>query len=222
MHLSAHRMLHRLISTMLWPRAYEERVLPRELHLMWAMTQMLETCNIPYFVADYFKQLTDAPLKYIALSGGHFVTRLAHSYGLLSEHTISGLEVIPPIPFSPPVTTSRDVIYVDDGITSVERMPFPVLRSEPSTSKKWSRATISLPRGLAPATMESRFLANAVKAIQSAMHSHKLEHRVQAMAMHEVDRRTKNTQAQLLWLSECDKFHKWSPKPHSETSTTTH
>ncbi|KAI3699892.1 hypothetical protein L2E82_44499 [Cichorium intybus] len=127
MHLLAYRMLHWLISTMLWPRADEERVLPRKLHLMWAMTRMLETCNIPYFIADYFKQLTDAPLKYIALGGGHFLTRLAHSYGFLSEHSISELTVIHPIPFSPPVTTSRDVIYVDDGITSVEGMPFPVL-----------------------------------------------------------------------------------------------
>ncbi|KAI3680397.1 hypothetical protein L2E82_50384 [Cichorium intybus] len=90
MHFPAHQMFHRLISTMFWPRTDEEQVLPHELHLMWCLTRMLQTCNIPYFVADYYKQITDAPLKYIALGGGHYVMRLAQSYGLLSEHTTRG------------------------------------------------------------------------------------------------------------------------------------
>ncbi|KAI3739204.1 hypothetical protein L2E82_29603 [Cichorium intybus] len=145
MHLPAHRMLHRLIATTLWPRADEERVLPHELYLMWAVTRMLETCNIPYMIADYFKELTDAPLTHIALGGGHFVTRLARSYGLLSEHTTRELGITPPIPLSPTVTTSRDIIYVEDGMTSVDHLPFLTLRSEPSTSKKKSRVTVSLP-----------------------------------------------------------------------------
>ncbi|KAI3708563.1 hypothetical protein L2E82_37811 [Cichorium intybus] len=203
MHLPAHQMLHRLISTMFWPRADEERVLPRELHLIWCLTRMLQTFNIPYFVASYFKQLTDAPMKYIALGGGHYVMRLAYSYGLLSKYNTRGLTVIQPVPFSPPTTTSRDVIYGDDGITSVDRAPFPVLRAEPSTSRKRPRVSFNLPRGLSPAIMESRFLADEVKTVQQALQTHKQEHRVQAMALHEVDRRTKNTHEQLFWLMEC-------------------
>ncbi|KAI3708161.1 hypothetical protein L2E82_37264 [Cichorium intybus] len=138
MHLPTHRMLHRLISTMIWPRADEDRI-------------------------------TDEPLKQIALGGGHYVMRLAQSYGLLSEHTTRGLTVVQPVPFSPPTTISRDVIYVDDGITAVERSPFPVLRTEPSTSKKRPWVTMNPPRGLSPATMESRYLADEVKTVQKAL-----------------------------------------------------
>ncbi|KAI3723571.1 hypothetical protein L2E82_35249 [Cichorium intybus] len=196
-------MLHRLITTMLRPRADEEKVLPRELHLMWSVTRMLETCNNPYFVADFFKQITDAPMTLTALGGGHFITRLADSYGLISEHTTDGLEVIPPILFCPPVTTSREVIYVDGGITSVDRMPFPALRSEPTTSRKWSKPAIGLPRSLSPATMESRFLADEVKALKETMETHMREHQVQSYAAHEVDKRTEITQTQLLWIADC-------------------
>ncbi|KAI3767980.1 hypothetical protein L2E82_18409 [Cichorium intybus] len=203
MHLPAHRMLHRLISTMIWPCADEERVLPRELHLMLCLTRILQTCNILYSVADYIKQIIDAPLKQIALGGEHYVMRLTQSYGLLSEHTTRGLTIVQPVPFSPPTTLSQDVINVDDGITATERSRFPVLRAEPSTSKKRPRVTISLPLGLSPATMESRYLADEVKAVQKALQTHGREHQVQTMAMHEVDSRTKNTHAQLLWLSEC-------------------
>ncbi|KAI3753534.1 hypothetical protein L2E82_25589 [Cichorium intybus] len=181
----------------------EERVLPCELHLMWALSRKLQTCNIPYFIVDYFKQLTDAPLKYITIGGGHFVTRLAHSYGLLSAHNTCELTVIPPVSFSPPTIVLRDVIYIDDGIISVERSPFLVLCAEPSTSRKRPRTTVSLPRSLSPATMESKFLADEVKAVRRTLHSHKLEHTVQPMTMREIDRRTQNTQTQLLWLSEC-------------------
>ncbi|KAI3780499.1 hypothetical protein L2E82_10480 [Cichorium intybus] len=113
------------------------------------------TISSTWYHENTFKQLTDAPLKYIALGGGHFVTCLAHSYGLLLEYNISELTVIPPIPFSPSITTSRDVIYIDDGITSVERMPFPVLRDEPSSSRKRPQTTTRLPRGLSPETIKS-------------------------------------------------------------------
>ncbi|KAI3516639.1 hypothetical protein L1887_15562 [Cichorium endivia] len=136
MHLPSHRMLHRLITTMIWPRADKERVTPRELHLMWCVTRMLQTCNMPYFIADYFKQIMDALLNQIALGGGHYVMRLAQSYGLLSEHATRGLTIIQPVPFSPPTTISRDVIYIDDGITTPERFPFPALRTEPSSSSR--------------------------------------------------------------------------------------
>ncbi|KAI3780893.1 hypothetical protein L2E82_10886 [Cichorium intybus] len=203
MHLPAHRMLHRLISTMIWPRADEDRVLPCELHLMWSLTRMLQTCNIPYFVADYFKQITDEPLKQIALGGGHYVMRLAQSDGLLSEHTTRGLTLVQPVPFSPPTTISRDVIYVDDGITAAERSPFLVLRTEPSTSKKLPWVTVSLPRRLSPATMESRYLADEVKTVQRALQTHMREHQIQSAAAREIEKKTENTQTQLLWLADC-------------------
>ncbi|KAI3700070.1 hypothetical protein L2E82_44685 [Cichorium intybus] len=202
MHLPAHRMMHRLISTMIWLSADEDRVLPRELHLMWSLTRMLQTCNIPYFVADYFKQITDEPLKQIALGGGHYVMRLAQSYGLLSEHTTHGLTLVQPVPFSRPTTISRDVIYVDDGITAAERSPFLVLRTEPSTSKKRPRVTVSLPRGLSPATMESRYLADEVKTVQRALQAHMREHQIQSAAAREIEKRTENTKMQLLWLAD--------------------
>ncbi|KAI3510411.1 hypothetical protein L1887_17382 [Cichorium endivia] len=203
MHLPSHRMLHRLITIMLWPRGDEEKVLPRELHLMWSVARMLETCNIPYFVADFFKQITDAPMTITALRGGHFVTRLAESYRLISEHMTSGVEVIPPVLFCPPMATSRDVIYVDDGIPSVDRMPFPALRSEPTTSRKRAKLATGLPRSLSPATMEFRFLADEVKAVKESVETLTRELQVQAYSAHEVDKRTENTQTQLLWIADC-------------------
>ncbi|KAI3751045.1 hypothetical protein L2E82_22059 [Cichorium intybus] len=170
---------------------------------MWSVTRMLETCNIPYFIADYFKEITDAPMMMTAFGGGHFVTRLAESYGLISEYTTDGLETIPPIIFCPPVTSSREVIYVDDGVPSVDRMPFPALRSEPTTSRKRSRAATGLPRSLSPATMESRFLADEVKALKEAIDTYEQEHQIQSYAAREVDKRTENTQKQLFWLADC-------------------
>ncbi|KAI3690806.1 hypothetical protein L2E82_49014 [Cichorium intybus] len=221
MHLPSHRMLHRLITIMLWPRADEGKVLPRELHLMWSVTRMFDTCNIPYFITDYFKEITDAPMMMTAFGGGHFVTRLVESYGLISEHTTDGLEVIPPIILSSPVTSSREVIYVDDGVPSVDRMPFPALRSVPTTSRKSLRAVTGLPRSLSPATMESRFLADEVKALKEAMDTHKREHQIQSYAAHEVDKRTENTQKQLLWLADCmialmAKNKCVPPRPHDQ------
>ncbi|KAI3515885.1 hypothetical protein L1887_14790 [Cichorium endivia] len=203
--LPSHRMLHRLITTMIWPRADEERVTPRELHLMWCLTRMLQMCNRPYFIADYFRQIMDAPLHQIALGGGHYVMRLAKSYGLLTEHATRGLTVIPPVPFSPPTTISRDVIYVDDGVTASERFPFPALRAEPSSSssKKRQRVTDSLPRTLSPATMESRYLVDKMQAVQQTLQTHLREHQAQAVVTKEINKRTENMQDQLLWLADC-------------------
>ncbi|KAI3700773.1 hypothetical protein L2E82_45411 [Cichorium intybus] len=203
MHLLSHRMLHRLISTMLWPRTDADRVLPRELHLMCALMRKLQTCNIPYFIADYFKQITDAPLKFVAIGGIHFVMHLALSYGLLTPHNVRVLEVIPPIIFSPPTTTSRDIIYIDDGATSVLRSPFLALRCEPSTSQKRPRETVSLPQRIAPATLDSRFIADEVKSIHRTLHNQELEHNILSATVRDIDRRTQNTQTQLMWLSEC-------------------
>ncbi|KAI3767333.1 hypothetical protein L2E82_17428 [Cichorium intybus] len=205
MHLPSHRMLHRLITTMIWPRADKERVTPRELHLMWCLIRMLQTCNMPYFIADYFRRITDAPLHQTALGGGHYVMRLAQSYGLLSEHTTRGLTVIPPVPFSPPTTLSRDVIYVDDGVTTSERFPFPALRTEPSssTSRKRQRVTDSLPRSLSPATMESRYLVDKMQAIQQTLQTHHRDQQAQSVVTKEMNRWTENMQDQLLWLADC-------------------
>ncbi|KAI3700823.1 hypothetical protein L2E82_45461 [Cichorium intybus] len=51
--------------------------------------------------------------------------------------------------------------------------------------------------------MESRFLADEVKALKETLETHTRELQVQAYIAHEVDKRTENTQQQLLWLADC-------------------
>nr|GEU55831.1 hypothetical protein [Tanacetum cinerariifolium] len=50
--------------------------------------------NIPYLLAQYFFRLVEGRKNSAKLSGGHFVGRLAHHFGLVSDDGLRGLSVV--------------------------------------------------------------------------------------------------------------------------------
>ncbi|KAI3700716.1 hypothetical protein L2E82_45354 [Cichorium intybus] len=124
MHLPSNRMLHRLLVTMFRPRVDIDRVSYHEIYFMWSMISKLKVCDVPFFIAVYFKRIANAPLEIPAIGGRHYVMRLAQSYGLLSHYETCRLTEVPPISFSPSITASREVVYIEDGNVSISSFPF--------------------------------------------------------------------------------------------------
>ncbi|GKF13142.1 hypothetical protein Tco_0051068 [Tanacetum coccineum] len=52
------------------------------------------TVNIPYFLAQYLFRYAEGSKQGARMSRGHFITRLAEHFGLITEESIRGLTVV--------------------------------------------------------------------------------------------------------------------------------
>lgn len=78
------------------------------------MISKMETCNVTYIIGNYFTKMVEYPTHISVLGGGHFVTRLANSYDILTPDTLSHFTEIFPVMLNLSITVLREVIYIDN------------------------------------------------------------------------------------------------------------
>lgn len=80
-----HRLLHRLISTSLTHRKGAQKVPQTDLFYLWCLLTPDTYCNIPFALASYLARKATGTRQQSPICGGHFITRLALSYGILTR-----------------------------------------------------------------------------------------------------------------------------------------
>ncbi|GKB35221.1 retrotransposon protein, putative, ty1-copia subclass [Tanacetum coccineum] len=89
------RLCHRLISYNNSGRGQEpEKVTVIDLFYLRSMDRGV--ANVPYLLAQYLFRHIDGRKSGARLSGGHFIRRLAHHFGMVSDDGLRGLSVVAP------------------------------------------------------------------------------------------------------------------------------
>ncbi|GKC64703.1 hypothetical protein Tco_1097301 [Tanacetum coccineum] len=97
------RLCHRLISYSISKRGQEpEKLTATDLFYLCSMDR--GAANVPYLLAQYLFRHTKGRKSGARLSGGHFIGRLAHHFGLVSDDGLRGLSVV-----------ARELLLIDMG-----------------------------------------------------------------------------------------------------------
>ncbi|GKB74535.1 hypothetical protein Tco_0935947 [Tanacetum coccineum] len=87
------RLCHRLISYSISRRGQApEKVTATDLFYLRSMDR--GAANVPYMLAQYLFRHAEGRKSGARLSGGHFIRRLAHHFGLVSDDGLRGLSVV--------------------------------------------------------------------------------------------------------------------------------
>ncbi|GKE29331.1 hypothetical protein Tco_1444715, partial [Tanacetum coccineum] len=87
------RLLHKLISYSISERGQEpEKVTATDLFYLRSMDQ--GAASVLYLLAQYFFRHVEGRKSGVRLYGGHFIGRLAHHFGLVSDDRLTGLSVV--------------------------------------------------------------------------------------------------------------------------------
>ncbi|GJV90020.1 hypothetical protein Tco_1533958 [Tanacetum coccineum] len=90
---SVQRLCHRLISYIIFGMGQApEKVTATDLFYLRSIDQWV--VNVPYLVAQYLFRHVDRRKSSARLSGGHFIGRLAHHFGMVSDDGLRGLSVL--------------------------------------------------------------------------------------------------------------------------------
>ncbi|KAI3781371.1 hypothetical protein L2E82_11384 [Cichorium intybus] len=111
----AHRMLHRLVVTAFAPRSEVTRILEADLYFMWIMIARKRTCDLPYMIIAYLHRIANCKKPDSPIYGGHFITRLARSYGLGSEEVLEQFERVPVFLLQQGDLVTMGVLRLEDG-----------------------------------------------------------------------------------------------------------
>ncbi|GKD65959.1 hypothetical protein Tco_1308067 [Tanacetum coccineum] len=97
------RLCHKLISYNISGRGQApEKVTVTHLSYLCSMDRGV--ANIPYLLAQYLFRHAEGRKSGVRLSGGHFIGRLAHHFGLVSDDGLGGLSVV-----------TRQLLLIDMG-----------------------------------------------------------------------------------------------------------
>ncbi|GKC71557.1 hypothetical protein Tco_1117440 [Tanacetum coccineum] len=89
----ARRLRHRLISYNIFGRGQApKKVTATDLFYLRSMDR--GAANVPYLLAQYLFRHAEGRKSDARLSGGHFIGRLAHHFGLVSDDGLGGLSVV--------------------------------------------------------------------------------------------------------------------------------
>lgn len=80
------KLLHRLVTITLAHKANPERVASTDLFYLWCLMNSRVLLNIPATIAFYLTEKATSTANGSKICGGHFVTRLARSFGLVPPH----------------------------------------------------------------------------------------------------------------------------------------
>ncbi|KAI3503608.1 hypothetical protein L1887_32054 [Cichorium endivia] len=125
-----HRLMHRIISTSIMQRRGCEKVSGEDMFCMWVLSDPSRFLNLPYALAVSLTSRAAGASSSSPMAGGHLITRLARSYGILTAEVIAGLaptqpiramRVAPPPPVQPPPQLANVLTVVRD---LRERMEF--------------------------------------------------------------------------------------------------
>ena len=78
-----HRLIHRFITFSINHKHHGDKVTKQNLFFLWCILQSGVCCNIPYFLARYLVDSAASPRPGSPICGGHFITHLSRSYGLI-------------------------------------------------------------------------------------------------------------------------------------------
>ncbi|KAI3700991.1 hypothetical protein L2E82_45632 [Cichorium intybus] len=96
-----HRLMHRIISTSVIQKRGCEKVFGEDLTYMCAISDPTRFLHLPFALAVSLTTRAAGVGDSSPMAGGHFITRLARSYGLLTAETVATLTPTPPTGTSP-------------------------------------------------------------------------------------------------------------------------
>ncbi|CAI9295657.1 unnamed protein product [Lactuca saligna] len=76
-------LVHRFITFSMNHRRHEDKFMKQNLFFLWCILQPGVCCNIPHFLACFLADSAASPRPGSPICGGYFITRSAHSYGLV-------------------------------------------------------------------------------------------------------------------------------------------
>ncbi|KAI3752081.1 hypothetical protein L2E82_23243 [Cichorium intybus] len=88
--------MHRIISTSIAHRRGCEKVPCDDLFYMWILSDPSRLLNLPFTLAVLLTSRASGASTKSLMTGGHFITRLARSYGILIADVIAHLRPMPP------------------------------------------------------------------------------------------------------------------------------
>nr|GEX21673.1 hypothetical protein [Tanacetum cinerariifolium] len=115
------RLCHRLISYSILRRGQApEKVTATDLFYLCSMDR--GAANIPYLLAKYFFKKAEGRKSSDRLSGGHFIRRLAHHFGMVSDDRLRGLSVVASGQERQHVATAGALEAKEDTLQSMKRL----------------------------------------------------------------------------------------------------
>ncbi|KAI3790872.1 hypothetical protein L2E82_04262 [Cichorium intybus] len=111
LHNPLHRLMHRIISTSVMQKQGSEKVSGDDMTFMWALLDPTRFLHLPYALAISLSTRAAGASSSSPTAGGHYITRLARSYGLLTAVTIATLTAIPPVHTSARFLENMGLIY---------------------------------------------------------------------------------------------------------------
>ncbi|GJW67559.1 hypothetical protein Tco_0121983, partial [Tanacetum coccineum] len=123
------RLCHRLISYSISGRGHApEKVTVTDLFYLCSMDR--GTANVPYLIVHYLFRHAEGRKSGVRLSGGHFIGRLAHHFGLVSNDGLRGLYVmtreLPLINMVVAAAAPEGVVDAPDVDEGAQAVPAPI------------------------------------------------------------------------------------------------
>ncbi|KAI3723924.1 hypothetical protein L2E82_35686 [Cichorium intybus] len=91
-----HRLMHRIKSTSVMQKRGCEKVSGNDMTFMWSLSDPTRFLHLPYALAVSLTTRAAGVADSSPMAGGHYVTRLARSYGLLTAEIMTTLTATPP------------------------------------------------------------------------------------------------------------------------------
>ncbi|KAI3516407.1 hypothetical protein L1887_15322 [Cichorium endivia] len=117
-----HRLMHRIIYTSIMQRRGCEKVSGEDMTYMWVLSDVSRFLNLPYALAISLTTRAAGASDSSPMAGGHFITHLARSYGILAANVMASMTAIPPSRTSIRYLENMRIIH-EPRAGMIERMP---------------------------------------------------------------------------------------------------